>query len=113
MISRFLFFSKVTEFPPSPKLPVQFTKLNETTIQTSGDIIYMNASSIAVEKKGGKESLYVHFSQRLYSCSMADALPCLSSHLIVLITNLALRKAYCAKGCSSTSELWLPGGDSF
>lgn len=59
----------------------------------------MSASPIAWRKREGRSHYVFHFSQHLYSCPMADALPRLSSHLIVLITNLALRKAYCAKGC--------------
>lgn len=49
-----------------------------------------------------------HFSEHLCSFSMANVLSCLHSHLW-LVTKLPLGKTYIAKGCPSTSALWLLG----
>ena len=89
MVSTLLLLSKITASPTFPKPPVQITTLNQVTIQTSGKVINLSGSSIAQRKMEGRSNEMFHFSH-LNSCSLANVLTCLSSHLIALGANLAL-----------------------
>lgn len=87
IISRLLFLSKVTEFPIFPKLPVQFTTLNQATFQTSGEVISLSGSSTAQRKMEGRSNQTFHLSEHVHSCSLPNAFPCPNSYLIVLGTD--------------------------